>query len=82
MLVSRSAFDINSTFFLHLTVSSFPLLVSHFSGSSKIVGRPEKSWEDCLDLILELLVPVIKGRNDKTLTRQEVNFARLDNFEN
>jgi hypothetical protein len=35
------------------------------------VATPTK---DCLELVNELLVPIIKARSDKSLTRQEVNF--------
>lgn len=34
------------------------------------VATPTK---DCLELILDLLVPVVKARGEKTLNRQEVN---------
>ena len=34
------------------------------------VATPTK---DCLELVLDLLVPVVKARGEKTLNRQEVN---------
>ncbi|OEL33227.1 hypothetical protein BAE44_0005757 [Dichanthelium oligosanthes] len=33
--------------------------------------------KDCLELIYELLLPVMKAREDRTLTRQEVGFFKL-----
>jgi hypothetical protein len=42
------------------------------------VATPTK---DCLELTYELLLPVLKARNDRTLTRQEVIYTLKDSVE-
>lgn len=37
------------------------------------VATPTK---DCLELVYELLVPIIKARGEKSLTRQEVGLPK------
>lgn len=42
------------------------------------VATPTK---DCLELIHELLVPVMKARSDRSMTRQEVSNSKLCNLQ-
>lgn len=40
------------------------------------VATPTKDW---LELVYELLIPIVKARGEKNLTRQEVSVYRLCN---
>lgn len=51
------------------TIFSHFFLVNRYLSHVMSVATPTK---DCLELVHQLLVPVIKARSEKTLTRQEV----------
>lgn len=71
-MYTSSHYDIVIFLFVPLTLFQPLCVLCRYLSYVMNVATPTK---DCLELVHELLVPVIKARSEKSLTRQEVSLS-------